>query len=59
MSTSIIFIHGTTSHLGIELLRSKKTVPSAIKNYARKYGIPNHLHSDPAPEFLGGASLDY
>jgi len=54
-----VFIHGTTSHLGIELLRSKKAVPSAIKNYARKFGIPNHLYSDRAPEFLGGASLDY
>ena len=27
-----VFIHGTTSHLGIELLRSKKALPSAIIN---------------------------
>jgi len=54
-----VFIHGTTSHLDIELLRSKKAVPSAIKNHARKYGIPNHFHSDRAPEFLGGPTLDY
>jgi len=54
-----VFIHGTSSHLGIELMKSKRAVPSAIKNHSRKYGIPNHLHSDRAPEFLAGASLDY
>jgi len=51
-----VFVNGTTSHLVIELLRSKKAVPSAIKNHARKFG---HLHSDRAPEFLGGPALDY
>ena len=54
-----VFIHGTTSHLGIELMKSKRAVPSAIKNHSRKYGIPNHLHSDRAPEFLAGVTLDY
>ena len=40
-------------------MKSKRVVPSAVKNHSRKYGIPNHLHSDRAPEFLAGATLDY
>ena len=40
-------------------MKSKRAVPSAVKNHSRKYGIPNHLHSDRAPEFLAGATLVY
>lgn len=54
-----VFIHGSSSFLSIELLKSKRSVPSAIKNYARKYGIPNHIHGDRAREFLFGDSLTY
>jgi len=57
-NTCQVFIHWTISYLRIEVLRSKKAVPSAIKNHTCKYYIPNHhRHSDRAPKFLRGAAL--